>query len=597
MGVPFLRSRAVKHAQLCVDTIAALHRTQCIIEFEPDGTIITANANFLALTGHAPEEVAGRHHSMFLDPAAAAAPDYQRFWSDLARGEIKSGRFKRRDKAERDVWLEASYTPISGRDGKVYRIIKVATDVTDRHRQAADTAGQIAAISRSQAVIEFTLEGTILEANENFCETMGYRRDEIAGQHHRMFVTPEDAAVPAYGAFWRSLASGQYHSAQYKRLAKGGREVWIQASYNPILDADGVPYKVVKFATEITGRKQAVIGLSQALERLADRDLECRIEASFPQELESVRHAFNQTVERFGSIVRELRSTSRALRGATGEILVGANDLAERTARQAAAVEETRSSIERLSAAVNENAKRASAAGDNARTVASGAQATGAAMDEANQAMDTASHRSAKIANIIELIDGIAFQTNLLALNASVEAARAGDAGRGFAVVAMEVRRLAQSAASASGEVKGLVEQSNDAVTQGSRLVAAAATRLGEMVDRLKENAHLMEETAQANGQQASALAEISVAIGQMDEMTQHNAALVEETNAAIEQTEDQAQRVDTLIDAFVLPDGVEVPAKPRIAAASGAPAPRRTAPPQRRIEGALAVSADWDQF
>jgi methyl-accepting chemotaxis protein len=595
MGLQFFqRAKAAQNA-INADTIVALSRSQAFIEFEPDGTIITANANFLSVMGYDLDEVTGRHHTMFLDPAYAKSPKYREFWAKLTAGEFQRARIKRLGKGGKEVWIEASYNPLIGSDGKVYRIIKVASDVTERHQESADARGQINAISRSQAVIEFKLDGTILTANENFCSALGYRLEEIRGQHHRLFVTPEEASGPEYQEFWRKLSSGEFWSGEYKRIGKGGREVWIQASYNPIFDASGRPYKVVKYATDITARKAAVNELSHVLELLAQGNLNCSIDGEFPGELEQVRLAFNETVDRFGTIVLELRETSSALRAATGEILAGANDLAERTTRQAAAIEETSAAVEQLSQAVTANAQRAESARTNAKSVSEGAIEAGDVMGEANLAMEDVTTQASKISNIIGMIDDIAFQTNLLALNASVEAARAGDAGKGFAVVAVEVRRLAQSAAAASNDVKGLIEQSSEAVAKGSILVSSAADRLGSMVSRVRENAELMEEIARANGEQASAISEVNTAVRQMDEMTQHNAALVEETNAAIEQTEGQASRVDSLIDVFVVGQSAEPAGKSKPSVVEK-PA-KKQAPRNYLSHGSAAIAADWDEF
>ncbi|MGV8954438.1 MAG: methyl-accepting chemotaxis protein [Cypionkella sp.] len=581
--------------------ITALQRSQAIIEFEPDGAIIRANDNFLNALGYSAEEIAGKHHTMFLEPGYAASQEYKQFWGSLIAGKVQAATFRRIGKGGREVWIEATYNPLIGEDGKVYGIVKLATDVTEKQLLAADARGQMAAVSRSQAIIEFNLDGTVIMANANFLQAFGYRAEEVKGQHHRLFVRPEDVAHPSYAEFWRSLARGEFQSAEYLRIGKGGREVWIQASYNPILDADGRPYKVVKYATDITARKTAVNTLGKALGILAQGNLRCRIEASFPAELDAIRGAFNQTVERLSTIVLELRQTSGALRGATGEILVGANDLAERTTRQAAAVEETTAAVEQLAEAVGANAKRADAARGNARGVSDGAAATGEVMNQANQAMEAVTVQASKISNVIGLIDDIAFQTNLLALNASVEAARAGDAGKGFAVVAVEVRRLAQSAASASRDVKDLIEQSGEAVALGSKLVASATQQLAMMVGRIQDNAQIMDDIARANGEQASAISEVSSAIRQMDEMTQHNAALVEQTNAAIEQTEGQASRVDSLIDVFIIDDSaaatVKAKATPVAPAAKPAKLAAKTAAKTYAVHGANAISSDWDEF
>jgi methyl-accepting chemotaxis protein len=297
----------------------------------------------------------------------------------------------------------------------------------------------------------------------------------------------------------------------------------------------------------------AVQALGSGLARLAEGDLTARIDAPFEGQLDQIRVAYNDALEKFATTIGRLRQTSGALKSATGEILAGSNDLAERTTKQAAAIEETSAAIEQLNSTVNANAERAEEASRMSRTVSATAEQTGEVMEQSNAAMDRISSSSQKISNIIGMIDDIAFQTNLLALNASVEAARAGDAGKGFAVVAVEVRRLAQSAAQASAEVKVLIEQSASEVLAGGRLVADATQKLIAMVSSVKDSAELIQDISLASQEQASAIAQVSTAIRQMDEMTQHNAALVEETNAAIEQTENQANDLDGIVEQFVV--------------------------------------------
>jgi methyl-accepting chemotaxis protein len=555
MGFPFIFDDKKRALHTSADAFAAISQSQAIISFDPDGTVLDANDLFLGLMGYELAEIRGRHHDLFVEPKYAESREYKDFWRQLREGHFQAATFKRLDKNGNAVWIEATYNPLRDADGKVYRVVKVATDVTAKQLAAADASGQMDAISRSQAIIEFALDGTILKANDNFCAALGYSADEIVGKHHSLFVRPVDAQSPDYAAFWQSLARGQFQAAQYLRIGKGGREVWIQASYNPIFDADGKPYKVVKFATDITQTKAAVNTLGKALESLAEGNLLCSVNQSFPSELDPIRLAFNQTVMRFADMVGELRATSSQLRGATGEILAGANDLSERTTHQAAAIEQTTASVEQLSQTVTANAARADAARKNAQSVSDGAVEAGAVMSDANIAMQDIATQASKISNIISLIDDIAFQTNLLALNASVEAARAGDAGKGFAVVAVEVRRLAQSAAGASSDVKLLIERSGQAVATGTRLVSAAAEKLDAVVGRVGESSSFMDEIAAAGQEQASAIAEVSTAMRHMDEMTQRNAALVEEMNAAIEQTETQASRVDGLVEVFVVED------------------------------------------
>ena len=300
------------------------------------------------------------------------------------------------------------------------------------------------------------------------------------------------------------------------------------------------------------------------LSALADTDLTQRMHGEYEGAFGQLKDDTNAVGEKLTLIVTQLRDTSRALKTATGEILSGSNDLSERTSRQAATIEETSAAMEQLAATVIENAKRAEQASLKARAVSQTADEGGIVMGKASDAMERITTSSGKISNIIGLIDDIAFQTNLLALNASVEAARAGEAGKGFAVVAVEVRRLAQSAAMASADIKGLIEVSASEVNGGSKLVAEAAAKLVVMLDAARDNSTLIEAIAAASKEQAASIEEVSSAVRQLDEMTQHNAALVEETNAALEQTEAQATELDRIVDAFSISEIVgEAPAIP----------------------------------
>ncbi|KKB85287.1 hypothetical protein VW29_06965 [Devosia limi DSM 17137] len=341
-------------------------------------------------------------------------------------------------------------------------------------------------------------------------------------------------------------------------------------------------------AVELTG---------EVLKDLSKGDLTNRISAEFEPEFEQIKQDTNAVAERLADIVMQLRSTSRSLKTATGEILSGANDLSERTTRQAATIEETTASVEQLSGAVLDNAKRAATASQKAQLVSSSATEGGQVMNEANVAMAAIETSSGKISNIIGLIDDIAFQTNLLALNASVEAARAGDAGKGFAVVAVEVRRLAQSAAGASAEVKQLIEASANEVRNGSRLVGLAAEKLLDILAGAQESSGLIDAIAQASMEQSAALEEVTVAVRIMDEMTQHNAALVEETNAAIEQTEAQANALDGIVAVFKVDEAEASPGRAEGVRQQQSRANTAARAGGRRDGTVVALAKEWSEF
>jgi len=336
----------------------------------------------------------------------------------------------------------------------------------------------------------------------------------------------------------------------------------------------------------------------QVLSALAEADLTQRMNGQFAGALARLKADTNAVGDKLTDVVQQLRGTSRTLKTATGEILAGANDLSERTTKQAATIEETSATMEQLAATVAQNATRAQEASASAQSVTNTAEAGGKVMLAATEAMERITASSGKISNIIGLIDDIAFQTNLLALNASVEAARAGDAGKGFAVVAVEVRRLAQSAASASSEVKALIEQSGTEVAGGSKLVAEAASKLEAMLEGARKNFELLQGIARESREQASAIDEVNVAVRSLDEMTQHNAALVEETNAAIEQTEAQAAELDRIVDIFTIADQ---PARSAQPARREARAPREQIKSAARTylasDGNAAVDKDWSEF
>jgi methyl-accepting chemotaxis protein len=243
-----------------IGKVDAILRAQAVIEFNMDGTILTANENFLKAMGYSLAEIQGKHHSMFAEPAMRESAEYREFWAKLNRGEYAAAEYKRIGKGGKEVWILASYNPILDERNKPFKVVKFATDVTEQKLSTANLAGQIAAIGKSQAVIEFNMDGTIITANENFLGALGYTLEEIRGRHHSMFVDPAERDSPAYREFWAKLNRGEYQAAEYKRFGKGGKEVWIQASYNPILDLNHKPYKVLKYATDVTQQVLVRIG-------------------------------------------------------------------------------------------------------------------------------------------------------------------------------------------------------------------------------------------------------------------------------------------------------------------------------------------------
>lgn len=465
------------------------------------------------------------------------------------------------------------------------------------HGDVSSLKALVQALDRVQAVIEFALDGTVLTANGNFLRTLGYELPEIQGKHHRMFCDAAYTASPEYHAFWEKLNRGEFDAGVYRRLGKGGKEVWIQASYNPIMDANGKPYKVVKFATDITGEKKAqneveklivaagagqlserisvdqfegsaralVQGCNQLLDAvvtplqevtrvmsaLAEGDLTQAMEGDFQGEFAVLRDAVNTSVTNLLRMVGDIRQAASAVTTGAAEISQGNSDLSQRTQEQASALEETASSTEEMTSTITQNADNARQADQLAAAAREQAEKGGEVVGRAVTAMGGINSSSKKIADIIGVIDGIAFQTNLLALNAAVEAARAGEQGRGFAVVAAEVRKLAQRSADAAKEIKLLISDSVEKVTDGTRLVNESGQTLDDIVTAVKKVSDIIAEIAAASQEQAAGIEQVNKAITQMDEVTQQNSALVEEMASASESLDEQAQRLGQLMAFF----------------------------------------------
>ncbi len=443
---------------------AAIRRTQAVIEFAPSGKILSANDLFLKTVGYSLTEIEGQHHSIFVEASERVRPDYQSFWTRLAAGEAMQAQFLRIGKGGARLWLQAIYTPVKDPGGKVRKVVKFATDITAHKTQIANMQGQLAALDKAQAVIEFDLTGKILHANANFLATTGYALDEIVGRHHRIFVGEEDRSSAAYGQFWEKLRRGEYEEGRYRRIGKGGKVVWIQASYNPILDAMGAPVKVVKYATDITASKEneeqmefAIAEVGTVVEAARAQDLTRRIAVhNLNAKNAALCEGVNQLIGTLSSIVGQVAVAAQGIDTAAKEISSGADDLSKRTEEQASSLEETAATTEELAASVKASANNARTAANLASEATAAAQSGGDIAGEAVRAMARIEDASQKIQAITRVIDDIAFQTNLLALNAAVEAARAGDAGKGFAVVASEVRTLAQRSGEAAKDISAL---------------------------------------------------------------------------------------------------------------------------------------------
>ncbi len=588
---------------LTSNKLGALDRSQGVIEFRPNGEILTANENFLNLMGYDEREIVGKHHRIFVDKEYANSSEYKELWAKLNRGEYESGEFLRYDSRGEEVWIQGSYNPVVTSNGKVTRVIKYATDITEEKRKNAYFSGQIKAINQSQAVIEFDPTGKILEANDNFLNTMGYTLGEIQGKHHSMFVDPSLRSSNEYRLFWEQLADGQFQTGEYHRIGNGGKDVWIQATYSPIIDDNGKVFRVVKYATDITGRKMAVNDICEVMLALSKGSLTSRLEREYEGEFEQLAQSVNDFVANLSSIIHEIRSGSETINNASAEIAKGNADLSSRTEQQASSLEETASSMEEITSTVQLNADNAKQANGLASEASRVAIDGGKLIEQVVDTMADINQSAKKIEDIIGVIDGIAFQTNILALNAAVEAARAGEQGRGFAVVASEVRTLAQRSANAAKDIKGLISDSVTKVESGNELVNQSGATMSEIVTAIQRVNDIMSEIASASAEQASGIDEINKAVVQMDEMTQQNAALVEEAAAAAESMSSQASQLISRVNFFDIGDSTEhAPAHVAAEVPTAKPKPRVSAKsiaPRAQQFSAAAPNDDdeWESF
>jgi methyl-accepting chemotaxis protein len=546
---------------------AALNRVQAVIEFDLEGNILHANENFLQTLGYTLDEVQGKHHSMFCEPEYVKTAEYRNFWLRLGNGEFEQADYKRLGKGGREIWISASYNPIMDGAGRPCKVVKFATDITAARLRNAEYESKVTAIGKAQAVIEFDTDGCVLEANENFLKVMGYTLEEIKGEHHRMFCDPDYTNSLEYKKFWQKLNRGEFDCGRYKRIGNDGKVIWIQATYNPILDLNGKPYKIVKFASDVTeqvqlehstkvkaesdGRKVDLLLASVA--KAAQGDLSCNVMVEGDEPLDELGRGIGKMITDLRGVIGKVVTSAGGFAQASQAIAERSSGVATGTQALGATVEEMNASIDGLTNSINSIAENTGNADNLAKATQHEAEAGAKAVAKSIEAMELINRSSEDIGEIVKVISEIANQTNMLAFNAAIEAARAGEHGLGFSVVADEVRKLAERSSQATKEISKLINESVKRVTAGSEISRQASDAFDKIVSGVSRTTLAISDIAKSANEQLLTAKEVSTAIQYIAEETEKSAANCDSIARSTDNLKQSATDLNHIVSGFVV--------------------------------------------